>query len=201
MFSTQAQIVKSCDKLVKIRKDGIKRRVSLHSLVHVNCFQYKIFYRPHLYTFLKTLSQYFELVLYLNEEERVASQWVHVLNSFNTENGLKGQQQPSFDQESDKQKRFKLQLKRKQSISEKFFDFILTREQCVMDKQIKFAYRNREIFLENRSLKNVVFISSDLKDSLMVHQNMIISRPYHGNKYENTLTKLKIYLLKHILDC
>ena len=36
------------------------------------------------------MSQYFELVLYLSEEERVASQWVHVLNSI-TDSSLKGQ--------------------------------------------------------------------------------------------------------------
>ena len=24
---------------------------------------------------------------------------------------------------------------------------------------------------------------------------------YHGNRYENTLSKLKVYLLKNILDC
>jgi len=36
---------------------------------------------------------------------------------------------------------------------------------------------------------------------MLVHQNAIIVRPYHGNKYENTLAKLKVYLLKHFIDC
>lgn len=35
----------------------------------------------------------------------------------------------------------------------------------------------------------------------MNHQNSIVIRPYHGNKYENNLAKLKTYLLKHILEC
>ena len=56
------------------------------------------------------------------------------------------------------------------------------------------------MLLEGRSIKDVVFISTEVKETLLIHQNSIIVRPYHGNKYENTLTKLKIYLLKHIVD-
>ena len=50
-------------------------------------------------------------------------------------------------------------------------------------------------------MKNLVFIGFDLKDAMLVHQNAIIVRPYHGNKYENTLAKLKMYLLKYVLEC
>ena len=56
------------------------------------------------------------------------------------------------------------------------------------------------MLLEGRSIKDVVFITTEVKETLLIHQNSIIVRPYHGNKYENTLTKLKIYLLKHIVD-
>jgi hypothetical protein len=56
------------------------------------------------------------------------------------------------------------------------------------------------VLLEGRSIKDVVFITTEVKETLLIHQNSIIVRPYHGNKYENTLTKLKIYLLKHIVD-
>ena len=55
------------------------------------------------------------------------------------------------------------------------------------------------MLLEGRSIKDVVFITTEVKETLLIHQNSIIVRPYHGNKYENTLTKLKIYLLKHIV--
>ena len=34
----------------------------------------------------------------------------------------------------------------------------------------------------------------------LIHQNSLFVRSYYGNKYENTLAKLKVYLLKHILD-
>jgi hypothetical protein len=61
--------------------------------------------------------------------------------------------------------------------------------------------RNKEVFLEGRSIKNVLFIANDIRDVLLVHQNAIFVRSYHGNKYENTLAKLKVYLLKHIMDC
>jgi hypothetical protein len=54
--------------------------------------------------------------------------------------------------------------------------------------------------MEGRSVKNLVFIGTDVKDSMLVKENTIIVRPYHGNKYENTLAKLKIYLLKHISE-
>ena len=54
--------------------------------------------------------------------------------------------------------------------------------------------------MDGRSIKDIVFITSEVKDTLLIHQNTIIVRPYHGNKYENTLTKLKIYLLKYIAD-
>lgn len=60
--------------------------------------------------------------------------------------------------------------------------------------------RNKDIFLDGRSLKNILFVSNDLRDMTLVHQNSIFVRSYHGNKYENTLAKLKVYLLKHILE-
>lgn len=50
-----------------------------------------------------------------------------------------------------------------------FFDIILTREHCVIDKSIKVICRNKDLFLEGRSIKNLLFISNDLKDSLLVH--------------------------------
>lgn len=92
-------------------------------------------------------------------------------------------------------------IKRKQTITEKFFDIILTREHCINDKSVKVAIRNKDLLLEGRSIKNLLFIGTDLKDAMLVKDNAIIVRPYHGNKYENTLAKLKIYLLKYILEC
>jgi hypothetical protein len=77
----------------------------------------------------------------------------------------------------------------------------LTREHCIVDKQVKVAIRNKDLLLEGRNIKNIIFIGTDLRDSMLVKENSIILRPYHGNKYENTLAKLKIYLLKYILDC
>lgn len=65
---------------------------------------------------------------------------------------------------------------------------------------MKVICRNKDIFLEGRSLKNILFISNDLKDGCLIHQNTIYVRPYHGNKYENTLAKLKVYLLKFIME-
>ena len=78
---------------------------------------------------------------------------------------------------------------------------ILTREHCIVDKQVKLICRNKEILTDGRSLKNILFITNDIKDGCLVHQNAIYVRPYHGNKYENTLAKLKVYILKHILEC
>jgi len=60
--------------------------------------------------------------------------------------------------------------------------------------------RNKDLLLEGRSLKNILFVVNDLKDMTLIHQNAIFVRSYYGNKYENTLAKLKVYLLKHILD-
>ena len=60
--------------------------------------------------------------------------------------------------------------------------------------------RNKEIFLDGRSLSNIIFIAANTKDICLIHQNAIVVRPYYGNKYENTLAKLKIYILKHLLD-
>jgi NLI interacting factor-like phosphatase len=56
------------------------------------------------------------------------------------------------------------------------------------------------LLLEGRQLKNILFVTNDIRDMTLVHQNAIYVRSYHGNKYENTLAKLKVYLLKHILD-
>ena len=56
------------------------------------------------------------------------------------------------------------------------------------------------MLLEGRSIKDIVFITTEVKETLLIHQNSIIVRSYHGNKFENTLKKLKIYLLKHIVD-
>lgn len=92
-------------------------------------------------------------------------------------------------------------LKRKQTITEKFFDIILTRDHCILDKQVKIAIRNKELLLEGRNTKHLIFLVNDLRDSLLIKENAIIVRPYHGNKYENTLAKLKMYLLKYILEC
>lgn len=41
MFSTQAQIVKTCDRQVKIRKDGIKRRVRNYIRINLPMFSIK----------------------------------------------------------------------------------------------------------------------------------------------------------------
>lgn len=125
------------------------------------------------------------------------------MNSFNNEKDSKNQGKTvSPSNNADKGSKYnKMTLKRKQTFSEKFFDIILAREHCIIDKQMKVACRNKEIFLEGRSIKNILFIGTDLKDSMLVHLNAIIVRPYHGNKYENTLAKLKIYLLKYILEC
>lgn len=61
--------------------------------------------------------------------------------------------------------------------------------------------RNKDLFLDGRSLKNILFIANDLRDVSLVHNNAIFVKSYLGNKYENTLAKLKVYLLKHILEC
>lgn len=55
--------------------------------------------------------------------------------------------------------------------------------------------------MEGRQQRNLVFVVTDPRDSMLVRDNAIVVRPYHGNKYENTLTKLKIYLLKYVLEC
>lgn len=85
--------------------------------------------------------------------------------------------------------------------SKQFFDIILTKEHCIKDKQLRLICRNKDIFLEGRQLKNILFIANDLRDMTLIHQNSIFVRSYHGNKYENTLAKLKMYLLKHVLEC
>lgn len=74
----------------------------------------------------------------------------------------------------------------------------MTREHCIVDSKKGYVCRNKDLFLEGRSIKNMVFITTNIKDTLLVHKNAILVRPYHGNKYENSLAKLKIYLLKHI---
>lgn len=61
--------------------------------------------------------------------------------------------------------------------------------------------RNKDLLLEGRQLKNILFVTNDIRDMTLIHQNSIYVRSYHGNKYENTLAKLKVYLLKHILEC
>ena len=99
------------------------------------------------------------------------------------------------------EKKAALAFKRKQTITEKFFDIILTREHCILDKQVRGAIRNKDLLLEGRSLKNLVFLVTDPRDSMLIKENTVVVRPYHGNKYENTLTKLKMYLLKYVLEC
>mmetsp|Transcript_41599 Transcript_41599/g.39991 ORF Transcript_41599/g.39991 Transcript_41599/m.39991 type:complete len:94 (-) Transcript_41599:343-624(-) len=70
VFLSTAQIISnSFANEVKLTKDGLKRK-------------YKVFYRPHLGSFLQTLSQYFELILYLKEERELAKQLSEVLQSF-----------------------------------------------------------------------------------------------------------------------
>jgi len=81
------------------------------------------------------------------------------------------------------------------------FDYVLTKEHCIVDKPMRVICRNKDLFLEGRSLKNILFLANDIRDMTLVHQNAIFVRSYHGNKYENTLAKLKVYLLKYILEC
>ncbi len=61
--------------------------------------------------------------------------------------------------------------------------------------------RNKDLLLEGRHLKNLIFLVTDPRDSILIRENTLVVRPYHGNKYENTLTKLKMYLLKYVLEC
>ena len=49
-------------------------------------------------------------------------------------------------------------------------------------------------------MKDIIFVCTDVRDALLVHQNSVLVRPYHGNKYENTLTKLRLYLEKNIAE-
>eukprot|EP00347_Sterkiella_histriomuscorum_P018386 403345697 len=183
MFSSHAQIVKTCDRMIKIRKDGIKRTV-------------KLFYRPHLHTFIKTLSKYFELILYLREDQPQSKQWVEAFN-YALEGNTQVQKKSLQNQNASK-------IQEKNSInqlSSKHFTTVLTKEQCIVDKPMRVICRNKDLLLEGRSIKNMLFITNDIRDMTLVHQNAIFVRSYHGNKYENTLAKLKIYLLKHILEC
>lgn len=46
---------------------------------------------------------------------------------------------------------------------------ILTREHCIVDKTYKVVCRNKELFLEGRQLKNVLFVASDAKDACLTH--------------------------------
>ena len=49
------------------------------------------------------------------------------------------------------------------------FDIILTREHCVIDRQVRVAWRNKDIFLDGRSMKNVLFLSNEVQDACNVH--------------------------------
>ena len=50
-----------------------------------------------------------------------------------------------------------------------FFEVILNKEHCLMDKHMRVVCRKKEIFLDGRNAKNILFISNDFKDMQMVH--------------------------------
>ena len=67
-------------------------------------------------------------------------------------------------------------------------------------KEDDFIIRTKEILFENRSLKDIVFISNSTTDYVGIYENLLPIKPYRYNKYDNCLPKLKMYLLKHILE-
>jgi len=92
--------------------------------------------------------------------------------------------------------------KRKQGHREgsNLFDFVLTKDHCLQDKNFKLTCRCLDIFLQGREQKDILFIANEPKDLCLVHDNGIVVRSYFGNKLENTLAKLKLYLLKHVQE-
>ena len=101
--------------------------------------------------FLQTLKKCFQLVLYLKESHRDSLQLVELLETCDLKEGVK----PGT------------------KVQRKFFDFVLTKQNCYIESEIKFACRNKELLMEGRSTKQLIFISNNCNDFCLNSQNSI----------------------------
>lgn len=82
-----------------------------------------------------------------------------------------------------------------------FFDYVLTREHCLVDKKNGITVKDLEILMGNRNLKDIVIVDNSAKCYLKHIENGIPIPTYNGNNNDKLLLLLKNYLQTKILKC
>lgn len=106
------------------------------------------------------------MILYLKDDPAQAEQLLSVLNSVvdSSQNHRRGSLVDAT--QNKRQRKHSIVSKEAQK---QFFDIILTKEHCIINKAYRVICRNKELLLDGRSLKNILFIANEVKDTCLVH--------------------------------
>lgn len=85
--------------------------------------------------------------------------------------------------------------------NEDFFDYVITREHCLVDRKNGLTVKDLEILMGNRAIKDIIIVDNCSKCYVKHIENGIPIPTYDGTNNDKYLLLLKNYLMTKILGC
>jgi CTD small phosphatase-like protein 2 len=82
-----------------------------------------------------------------------------------------------------------------------FFDYVITREHCLVDKKNGITVKDLDILMGNRQIKDIIIVDNCSKCYIKHIENGIPIPTYDGTNNDKYLILLKNYLLSKIKGC
>lgn len=82
-----------------------------------------------------------------------------------------------------------------------FFDYVLTREHCLFDRQNNLTIKDLRLLLGNRDMKDIILVDNTSKCYVKQMHNGIPIPTYTGSDDDKVLLLLRNYLFNKILHC